>query len=51
MDTEAPTARKGWVDPEKNMIFVLMIQRAKMQNADASPIRQALQQAAVAALE
>jgi len=42
---------QGWVDPEKNMIFVLMIQRAKLQNADASPIRQALQQAAVAALE
>lgn len=42
---------QGWVDPEKNMIFVLMIQRAKLQNADASPIRQAFQQAAVAARE
>ncbi len=42
---------QGWVDPEKNMIFVLMIQRAKLQNADASPIRQAFQQAAVAALD
>ena len=42
---------QGWVDPEKGMIFVLMIQRAKLQNADASPIRQAFQQAAVAALE
>ena len=42
---------QGWVDPEKNMIFVLMIQRAKLQNADASPIRQAFQQAAIAALE
>jgi CubicO group peptidase (beta-lactamase class C family) len=42
---------QGWVDPEKNMIFVLMIQRAKLQNADASPIRQAFQRAAVAAAE
>jgi CubicO group peptidase (beta-lactamase class C family) len=41
---------QGWVDPEKDMIFVLMIQRAKLQNADASPIRQALQEAAVAAI-
>jgi CubicO group peptidase (beta-lactamase class C family) len=41
---------QGWVDPEKNMIFVLMIQRAKLPNADASPIRQAFQEAAVAAL-
>jgi len=41
---------QGWVAPEKNMIFVLMIQRAKLPNADASPIRQAFQQAALAAL-
>ena len=42
---------QGWVDPDKSMIFVLMIQRAKLQNADASPIRQAFQEAAVAALD
>jgi CubicO group peptidase (beta-lactamase class C family) len=41
---------QGWVDPEKQMIFVLMIQRAKLPNADASPIRQAFQEAAVAAI-
>jgi CubicO group peptidase (beta-lactamase class C family) len=41
---------QGWVDPEKQMIFVLMIQRAKLQNADASAVRQALQEAAVAAM-
>ena len=41
---------QGWVDPEKQMIFVLMIQRAKLPNADASPVRQALQEAAVAAI-
>ena len=42
---------QGWVDPAKDMIFVLMIQRAKLPNSDASPIRKALQEAAVAALE
>ena len=41
---------QGWVDPGKNMIFILMIQRAKLQNADASPVRQAFQEAAVGAL-
>jgi CubicO group peptidase (beta-lactamase class C family) len=41
---------QGWVDPEKDMIFVLMIQRARLPNADASPIRHALQDAAAAAL-
>jgi len=41
---------QGWVDPEKNMIFILMIQRAKLQNADASPVRQAFQEAAVVAI-
>lgn len=41
---------QGWVDPEKQMIFVLMIQRVKLPNADASPIRKAFQEAAVAAL-
>jgi CubicO group peptidase (beta-lactamase class C family) len=42
---------QGWVDPEKKMIFVLMIQRAKLQNADASPVRQVFQQTAVAAID
>jgi CubicO group peptidase (beta-lactamase class C family) len=41
---------QGWIDPKKEMIFVLMIQRVKLPNADASPIRQAFQEAAVAAL-
>ena len=42
---------QGWVDPARNIIFVLMIQRAKFPNADASAIRQAFQEAAVTALE
>lgn len=41
---------QGWVDPKKDLICVLMIQRVKLPNADASPIRQAFQQAAVAAI-
>jgi hypothetical protein len=32
------------------MIFVLMIQRAKLPNADGSEIRRAFQEAAVAAV-
>jgi CubicO group peptidase (beta-lactamase class C family) len=35
---------QGWVDPKKDLILVLMIQRAKLQNADASPIRQVFQE-------
>jgi CubicO group peptidase (beta-lactamase class C family) len=41
---------QGWVDPQKDMIFVLMIQRAKLPNADGSEIRRAFQEAAVAAV-
>ena len=41
---------QGWVDPKKDLILVLMIQRAKLQNADASPIRKAFQDATVEAI-
>jgi CubicO group peptidase (beta-lactamase class C family) len=41
---------QGWVDPGKDLILILLIQRAKLQNADASPIRRAFQEAAVGAL-
>jgi CubicO group peptidase (beta-lactamase class C family) len=41
---------QGWVDPKKELICVLMIQRVRLQNADASPIRKAFQEAAVAAI-
>jgi CubicO group peptidase (beta-lactamase class C family) len=40
-----------WVDPQRDMVFVLMIQRARLSNADASPIRKAFQELAVAAIE
>jgi CubicO group peptidase (beta-lactamase class C family) len=42
---------QGWVDPKKDLILVLMIQRAKLPNADASDVRCAFQEAAVAAIE
>jgi CubicO group peptidase (beta-lactamase class C family) len=41
---------QGWVDPKRELICVLMIQRVRLQNADASPIRKAFQEAAVAAI-
>jgi CubicO group peptidase (beta-lactamase class C family) len=42
---------QGWVDPAKEMVLVLMIQRAKLPNADASEIRRAFQAAAVSAMQ
>jgi CubicO group peptidase (beta-lactamase class C family) len=42
---------QGWVDPERKMIFVLLIQRAGLPNSDASEMRRALQQLAVDAIE
>mgnify|MGYP003872418851 CR=1 FL=1 len=41
---------QSWADPQKNLILILMIQRAKLPNADASEIRQAFQEAAINSL-
>jgi CubicO group peptidase (beta-lactamase class C family) len=41
---------QSWGDPATGRIYILMIQRARMQNGDASAIRQAFQQAAADAL-
>jgi CubicO group peptidase (beta-lactamase class C family) len=41
---------QGWVDPTRGMILVMLIQRAKLNNADGSDIRRAFQEAAVAAI-
>ncbi len=38
---------QGWIDPEKKIFIILLIQRVGLQNADASPLRKALQEAAV----
>jgi CubicO group peptidase (beta-lactamase class C family) len=42
---------EGWVDPVKRRVFVLLIQRADIGNADGSDIRKEFQQAAVDGLE
>jgi CubicO group peptidase (beta-lactamase class C family) len=42
---------QGWIDPERKMIFVLMIQRTKFGNSDGSELRKNFQQAAVDALK
>lgn len=41
---------QGWIDPQREMIFVLMIQRTGFGNGDRSPIRATLQELAVEAL-
>lgn len=41
---------QGWVDPKRQMVFVLMVQRLGFGNGDASPLRSTLQQLAVEAL-
>ena len=41
---------QGWIDPEKKTIHILLIQRAGLKNGDASPMRQAFQEAAEAVL-
>jgi CubicO group peptidase (beta-lactamase class C family) len=39
---------QGWIDPQRQMIVVLLIQRIGLPNGDASDIRRSLQEAAVA---
>ncbi len=41
---------QGWVDPKREMIFVLLIQRTGFGNSDASDVRKTLQQIAVEAV-
>jgi CubicO group peptidase (beta-lactamase class C family) len=41
---------QGWMDPKQDLFLVMLIQRTGLQNGDASPMRQAFQEAAVAAL-
>jgi len=41
---------QAWIDPQKNLIYILMIQRANFPNADNSEVRKAFQQAAAEAL-
>jgi CubicO group peptidase (beta-lactamase class C family) len=43
-------ATQSWADPKRDLIFVLMIQRAGLPNGDASEMRKVFQDTAVAAL-
>jgi CubicO group peptidase (beta-lactamase class C family) len=40
---------QAWIDPEKGRAYILMVQRANFPNADASEVRRAFQEAAIAA--
>ena len=41
---------QAWIDPVKNVAYVLMVQRTNFPNSDASDVRRSFQQAAAAAL-
>jgi CubicO group peptidase (beta-lactamase class C family) len=41
---------QAWIDPAKGVAYLLFVQRANFPNSDASPVRQAFQEAAAAAL-
>ena len=41
---------QAWIDPVKNVAYVLMVQRSNYPNSDASEVRRAFQQAAADAL-
>jgi len=41
---------QGWVDPVKRMIFILLIQRLNLPNADQSEMRRVFQECAVQAI-
>src|SRR5690606_1178329 len=38
---------QAWIDPEKELAYILMVQRSNFPNSDASETRRAFQQAAV----
>lgn len=38
---------QGWIDPKRELVLVMMIQRAKLPNGDASDMRRVFQEAAV----
>jgi CubicO group peptidase (beta-lactamase class C family) len=40
-------ATQSWADPKKDLIYILMIQRAGFPNGDNSPVRKAFQEVAV----
>lgn len=42
---------QGWIDPHKDLVLVMMIQRVGLPNGDASAMRREFQQAAVSAMQ
>jgi len=42
---------QAWIDPVKNVAYILMVQRSNFPNSDASDVRGAFQQAAADALQ
>jgi len=42
---------QGWIDPRREMIFILMVQRSGFPNGDASDLRKSLQSIAVSAIK
>jgi len=42
---------QGWLDPKQDLFMILLIQRVGLGNSDASKMRQALQESAVAAVK
>jgi CubicO group peptidase (beta-lactamase class C family) len=42
---------QGWIDPKQDLFCILLIQRTGLMNADASPMRQALQELAAEAVK
>jgi CubicO group peptidase (beta-lactamase class C family) len=42
---------QAWIDPQKQRIYILMVQRANFLNSDASEVRRAFQETASAALQ
>jgi CubicO group peptidase (beta-lactamase class C family) len=42
---------QGWVDPQRQAIFVLLIQRSDIENSDGSEIREEFQRVAVESLD
>ena len=41
---------QAWIDPQKKLAFILMVQRANFPNADNSDVRKEFQAAAVEAI-
>jgi CubicO group peptidase (beta-lactamase class C family) len=42
---------QGWIDPKQDLFVILLIQRTGLPNADASAMRQALQDLAAEAVK